>query len=160
MFAELPGGIGGLGKILLRPVLCSPTLAVDGHEDVDHQRHQGLVGADIRGRFLAADVLFARGQGKTQTTLAVAIVRSGRQAARASAGRIFRASRSRRSTGRQSQRNAERLRFHGDNVGLARRLDDAQRNRFGNRDHQHGAFLCAISAIAATSSIVPKKFGD
>jgi hypothetical protein len=33
------------------------------------------------------------------------------------------------------------MRLHRDHVRLARRLDDAQRNCFGNRHHQHRALL-------------------
>src|SRR5207302_230204 len=49
MFAELIGRIGGLGKILLCQLL-EPHLAIDRHEDVDHERDQGLVGANVRRR--------------------------------------------------------------------------------------------------------------
>ena len=33
------------------------------------------------------------------------------------------------------------MRFHGDDVGLTRRFDDAERNRFGDRDNQHRSML-------------------
>ena len=62
MLAELRGGVSGLGQILFGQFL-QPDFAVDGHEDVDHQRHQRLIGADIRSRLLAPNMLLAGGQG-------------------------------------------------------------------------------------------------
>ena len=37
----------------------------------------------------------------------------------------------------ESHRNTEGLRFHGNNVGSSRWLDDAERNGFGDRNHEH-----------------------
>ena len=57
--------------------------------------------------------------------------------------------------------NAERLRFHADDVGLGRRLHESEGNRL--RESRRSAarpLLWTMSAIAATSSMVPKKFGD
>src|SRR6476660_561174 len=72
MLAELSGSVRSLCQILLGQFL-QPSLAVDGHEDVDHQGNQRLIGADIRSRLFAPDVLLTSGQGQNETPLAIAI---------------------------------------------------------------------------------------
>jgi len=47
--------------------------AVDAHEDSSHQGDQRLIGADIRCRLLAADVLLAGGQRQTERAISVRI---------------------------------------------------------------------------------------
>ena len=70
MFAELVDGVSCLRQVLLRQ-FPQADLAVHSHKDVHHQRYQRLIGADVRSRFLAADVLLARCQRQHETALAV-----------------------------------------------------------------------------------------
>ena len=49
---------GGFGEVLLGQ-FAQPFLAVNGQEDRDHHGDERLVGADVRSRFFAADVLLA-----------------------------------------------------------------------------------------------------
>ena len=55
------GRVIGLGQIVLGE-FANAFLAVDRQEDGRHQRDQCLIGADVRGRLFAADVLLAGGQ--------------------------------------------------------------------------------------------------
>ncbi len=137
---ELARRISRLRQILLGQFL-QPDFAVDRHEDVDHQRDQRLIGADIRSRLLAADVLLARRQRQHESAPALLVDGLADQPP-GHLPHIFFARGDHAAVGTaESQRHAERLRLHGDHVGLARRLDDSQRNRFGDRNHQHRAML-------------------
>ena len=114
---ELTCGVSRFRQILLRQFL-QPDFAVHRHEDVDHQCDQSLIGADIRGRFLAADVLLARGQRKHESALALLVDGLADQAARHLAD-VFFARRNDAAVGAaEAQRHAERLGFHGDDVSL------------------------------------------
>ena len=102
---------------------------------------QRLVGADVRGRLLAADVLLAGGERQHESALAVAVARLADQAAGNLAHELLARRHHAAVRSAESERHAERLRLHADDVGLRRRLHDAQRNRLGDRDDQQRAFL-------------------
>src|SRR5258708_33834065 len=72
VLGKLQGGVGRLRKILFGQLL-QPNFAVNVHEDVDHQRDQCLVGANVRGRLFAANVLLAVGQSEYKTALATPV---------------------------------------------------------------------------------------
>src|SRR6185295_13239879 len=86
--AELSSSVCRLCQILFSQFL-QPNLAVDGHENVDHQSDQRLVGADIRRRLFATDVLLASGQGQNESALAIAICSLARQPPRHLANKLF-----------------------------------------------------------------------
>src|SRR5208283_1442052 len=67
---EFSGRIRRLRQVLLGQFFQSD-LTVDRHEDVDHERNQGLVGANVRGRFLAADVLLASCEREHESSTAL-----------------------------------------------------------------------------------------
>src|SRR5215472_19097609 len=72
VLAELTGGVSGLREILLSQFLQSH-FAVDSHKNVDHQRDQRLICADIRGGLLAPDVLLARGEREHESAFALLV---------------------------------------------------------------------------------------
>src|SRR5215468_4629680 len=88
MFAKLISGIRRFGEVLFGEFF-EPHLAVDGHEDVDHQRNQSLVGADVRGRSFTADVLLAGSEREYEAALAVTIGRLPRKSSRHLAHKLF-----------------------------------------------------------------------
>ena len=90
-----------------------PFRAVDGHEDGRHQRDQRLVGADVRGGLLAADVLLARGEREHEAALAVAVDGLADEASGHLAHELF-FRRDHAAVGAAvAERHAEGLRFHG-----------------------------------------------
>ena len=129
-----------MARLCVRQLL-QPFAAVDRHEDAAHQRDQRLVGADVRGRLLAADVLLAGGEREHESALAVAVAGFADQAAGHLANELVARGDHAAVRAAVSQRHAERLRFHADDVGFGRRLHDAERNRFGDGDDQQRAFL-------------------
>ena len=137
---ELRRRISRLRQILLGQLFQS-NFAVDRHENVDHQRDQRLVGADIRSRLLAPDVLLARSQSEHESAPALLVDRLAHQPSRHLPHKFFPRGNHAAVRTAKSQRHAERLRFHGDDVRLARWFHDSQRHRFGNRNHQHRSVL-------------------
>ena len=127
-------------QVVLRQIL-QTFLAVHGHEDADHERDQRLVGADVRRRLLAADVLLAGGKREHESALAVAVVSLADEAAGHLPHKLVARGHHAAVGAAKSERHAERLRFHADDIGLDGRLYDAQRNRFGDGDNQQRAFL-------------------
>ena len=132
--------IRGLRQILLRQ-LAQANLAVHRHENIHHERNQRLVGADIRGCFFAANMLFARCQGQNKSAPALLIGRLAHQPAGHLPHKFLARSNDTAIRSAESQGHAERLRLHRDNVGFARRLNDSQRNCLSNRNHQQRAIL-------------------
>ena len=128
----------GLGQVVLGQ-FAHALFAVNRQKDRRHQRHQRLIGADVRGRLLAADVLLPRSQRQNKSAIPCPIDRLPGQPSRHLAhilllGRDHAAERT-----AIAERHAERLRLHGDNVGLDRRPHHAERNRLGNRNDQQRA---------------------
>ena len=58
VLAELVHRIGSFGEVLFRQV-AQPDLTVNRHKYICHERNQRLIRANVRGRFLTANVLFA-----------------------------------------------------------------------------------------------------
>jgi hypothetical protein len=52
------------------------------------------------------------------------------------------------------------MRFHGDDVGLGGRAHDAERDASAMATTSSAPLAWTTSAMAATSSMVPKKLGD
>ena len=108
-------------------------------KDRRHQRDERLVGADVRGRLFAADVLLARGQRQNKAAIPCPVDRLPGEPARHLAHELFLGRDDAAERAAIAERHAERLRLHGDDVGLDRRPHDAERNRFGNRNNQQRA---------------------
>src|ERR1700733_5123947 len=125
VLTELGGCIGGLSQILLGK-LAQADLAVNRHKDVDHQRDQSLIRADIRGRLLAPNMLLASGEREHEAALAVFVSRlPGESAGHLADEFIFRGEDAAIRAAKANW-NSERLRLHGDNVTGPRRFDDTQ----------------------------------
>ena len=116
-------------------------LAVDRQEDGRHQGDQRLVGADVRGRLLAADVLLAGAERQDEAALAVAVLGLADEAARHLAEELFLAGDHAAVGSAESDGDAEALGFEGDDVGLGRGFDDAERDGLGDGDDQQRALL-------------------
>ena len=140
MFAELLSGVGRLGKVLFGQ-FAQTGFPIDGHEYIYHQRDQRLIGADVRCGFLATNVLFAGGEREHEATFAILIGGLADQPSRQLADKLF-ASRDHPTVRAAEPRgHAERLRFHGDNIGLPRGLNDSEGHSFRDRNDQHSAML-------------------
>src|ERR1035441_10361723 len=121
---------------LFRSEFSQSDFAVDGHENVDHERDQGLVGTDIRGRLLAPYVLLARGQSQDEASLAILVDGlTGEASGHLSYEFLFGGQHAAVGAA-EPERHSEGLRFHGHNVGGTRRLDNPKRYSFGDRDNQ------------------------
>src|SRR5579872_7440541 len=70
LLPELGSSISSLGQILLRQ-LFQAFAAINGHINCRHGGDERLVGADVGGGFLAADVLLAGGESEDKATFAV-----------------------------------------------------------------------------------------
>src|SRR5271165_421111 len=126
--------------------------AVHGHEDAAHQRDQRLIGADVRGRLLATDVLLAGGKRQHESALAVAIASLAHKASWHLAHKLVARSDYTAVRSAETKRHAEGLRLHTYDVGFSRRLHDAKRNRFGDRDDEQRALL--VNDCARLSGIL------
>ncbi len=131
VLAELVGCVRGLRQVLLRQ-FPQADLAIHGHEDVHHERDQRLVGANIRSRLFSPDVLFASRQGQHKAAFAVLVHGLTRQAARHLTNEFLFGGEHAAVGTAESERHSERLRFHGYDVGGARRLYDAERHGFSD----------------------------
>src|SRR5262249_28754202 len=114
---------------------------VDRHEDAAHQGNKSLVRADVRCRLLAADMLLARRQRQDESALAVTVASLTDEPTRHLANILVAGGDYAAVGTAESQRYAERLRFHAHNVGGGRRLHDAQRNRLSDRHDQQRTLL-------------------
>ena len=105
-----------------------------------HDGEQRLRGADVTGRFFAADVLFARLQGEAVGGFAVAIHRNTDEAAGHGAFEAVARCHECRVRPAEAERHAEALRVADDDVGVpfAGRGEDGQREEVG-RHYQHRA---------------------
>src|SRR5215468_7698671 len=149
--AELELHPGDLAERLRRVVrlgrgelarLAQADLAHDGHVDRRHEGAERHVGADVRGRFLAADVLFARLQGEDEAALAVEVHRGADQAAGHPTHQLLLDCEDTTMSAPRAPGGARRARFTG-SATTTRRAPAAW----------------AISPAAFTSSKQPKKFG-
>ncbi len=124
---------------LSRGERAQPRLAQQGHVDREGQRAEPRVGADVRRRLLAADMLLARRQRQHEAALAFGIDRLAAEAPRHLADILLLAAEQPDIRPAELQPDADRLAFADDDVGvhLARRLERAQRDRLGHhRDQQ------------------------
>src|ERR1700681_2626894 len=101
-------------------------LAVNGHENGSHEGNERLVGADVGGGFLAADVLFASSQGEAEGPIAARVLGLTDNAARYLAHELFLGGDDSRERTAVNRRNRKRLQLPGDDVGIARRLHQAE----------------------------------
>ena len=85
-------------------------------------------------------MLLARREGQHEAALAIFVFSLAHQTAGNLPDEFFFGGQHSRVGPTESERHAERLRFHGDNIGFTGRLHDTQRKRFGNRDHQQRTF--------------------
>ena len=129
----------GLGQVVLGQ-FADAFFAVDGEKDRRHQRDQSLIGADVRGRFFAADMLLARGEGQNEAAIPCPVDGLARKPARHLPQELLLGRDDAAERAAIAERHAKRLRFHGDDVGLDRRPHNAERNRLGNRHDQQRAF--------------------
>ncbi len=124
--AELFDRVRGLGQILFGKLL-QPDFAVDRHKDIDHQRHQRLIGANIRRRLLPPDVLLSRRQRQHETALSLLVRRLTHQPAGHLPYKFLSGGNHPAVRTAKSHRHTERLCFHGNDVSVPRRLDNSQR---------------------------------
>ena len=141
--------------------LDDPAAAEPGQVDDAGERVQRLRGADVRGRFLAADVLLARLQRQHEAAAAVDVDGLAGDPARHPAQVLL-------AGGEQAERGpaevepvAERLALADGDVdaAFAGRAQDAERDRvdLGDDDRRLavGAPSCAAALSAAASSTAP-----
>ena len=99
--------------------------------------YERFVGADVGGGLLAANVLFARGERQYEAAIACGVRGLSGEAAGHLSHEFFARGDHADVGAAVTGRNAEGLAFHGDDVGLRGRADDAERNGFGDgRDEQ------------------------
>src|ERR1700758_3503210 len=132
MLCELARRVRGLREILLRQ-FPQAYLSIDRHEDVDHERDQRLIGAYVRRSLLAPNVLLARGERENKSALALLVDGLADQASWHLADIFFPSGYHATVRATKAKRHAERLRFHGDDVGLPWGLHNAKRNGLGDR---------------------------
>ncbi len=147
-----------LGQVLLGQ-LTEALLTIDGHKDGDHHGNQCLIGADVGGRLFAADVLLAGAERQHEAALAVDVLGLADQAAGHLAQELLLAGDDAAIRSAKTNRHAKALGFQRDNIGLSRRLDDAQRDGFGNGDDQQGTL--AVNDLGDCSHVLddPKEVG-
>ena len=143
---------------------CKSARPEQRHVDRRRRHQQTLVGADVRGRLAAANVLLARLQRQREAGLAVEIDRAPDDAARHLA-HVFHA------RGHEAEVRSARGQRHAERLPVADR-----RCRRPSSPHSPGGFssasdigfttaitsapfACAQSVSASTSSSMPKKFG-
>src|SRR5580704_7468875 len=92
-----------------------------------------LVGADVRRRLFAADVLFARSERKYETAATLGVDGLAREAAGHLADEFVARSEHADKWTTITRRQTEALAFHRDDVGLGGRLHETKRDTFRNR---------------------------
>ena len=142
--------VGGIGRFLdvLPGHLPQPLLAQGLQEDRRPQGAEGLVGADVRGGPLAADVLLAGGQRQDEAAPAVLVDRLAGDPAGHLAQEFLLAGHEAEVGPAEAQREAERLGLAGDDVGpeLARALR-AEPSGQGLGDDGHRQGLDAVGGV-------------
>ena len=140
--------------------LAQAVLAQQAHIDGGCQGHQSLVGADVGGGFLAADVLLAGGQGQHVGALAAVIDRLAHQAAGHLAHIFFAGGKDTQVGTAKGQRDAQRLAFAGDDIGakLAGGFEQAQGDRV-DRDREQRAGLVRSFCQGGVVIDAPEEIG-
>ena len=129
-------GEARLGEILQRQ-LAQAFFADQAEMNRGGERVERFVGADVGGGLLAADVLLARGEREHEAAAPCGVGGLSGEAAGHLAHEFFARGDDADVRAAVARRNAERLAFHGDDVGLRGRANDAERNGFGDgRDEQ------------------------
>src|SRR5207244_11896089 len=101
------------------------------------QLDKRLVGADVGSRLLTTNVLLAGSESKNEAALTVLVGGLTDQTSWHLADVLFASGDPPAVWSTESKRHAERLCFHGNDIRLARRLHDAQRNCFRDGNYQH-----------------------
>ncbi len=118
-----------------------------------HQRRERVervVGADVRGRLLAADVLLARLQGEHEAAAAVDVARLADEAAGQTSHELGAHGHEAQAGAAVAHRIAERLRLADDDVRAerARRLQQAERDWVGDDDEQRARLVGEACRLA------------
>ena len=116
-------------------------LAKQGQVDGERERAQHRAGADVRGRLLAADMLLAGRKRQDEAALAFGVDSFAGEPARHLADMLLAAGEQADIGAAELQPDADRLAFANDDVRahLARRADQAERDRLGNDGDQQRA---------------------
>src|ERR1700691_1683157 len=117
---------------ILKRLFAQPFFAKQAKVNRSRQRIQGFICANVRSSFFAADMLFASCQRENETSASLCVRRLAGEAA-GHLAHVF-IPRGDHADIRSSVagRNAERLAFHGHNIGFRGRTKYAERNSFGN----------------------------
>ena len=115
--------------------------AINREEDGSHQSHECLICTDVRSSLLAANVLLACRQRQAETAIAFAIHSLANQASRHLAQILLLRCDHPAERAAITERHAEGLRLHADDIRLHRGPNDAERNRLCNRHNQQRAFF-------------------
>src|SRR5207237_1902978 len=115
VLTDLLIGVHGLGELMPGKFL-QTDFAMDGHENVGHQRNERLISADVRCSLFTPNVLFTGGECENKTAFAAAIRGLADQASGHLANIGFARGNHAAVRTAECERHAERLRFHGDNV--------------------------------------------
>src|SRR5579864_6001085 len=114
-------------------------LAEQGEMNRRCKRAKCLIGANVRGGLLAANVLFARGECEDKTTAPFRISRLPSKAAGHLANIFVTRGDDANERTAITRREAKALAFHSHDVGLRRRLHKAKRNTFSNDANEQSA---------------------
>ena len=125
-------------------------LAHHAHIDAGGQGHQPLVGADVAGRFLAADVLLARAQGHHVSASPVLIHRLADDAPGDLAHVLAARGEEAQVRPAEAERDAQRLPLAHDDVRAqrARRLEQAQSERVSHDAQQRAGGVNRAGQVA------------
>ena len=141
-------------------------LAQQRHMDAERQRAQAGIGADVRGRPLAADVLLAGRQRQHPGAAAVGVDGLAAQAARHLAHEIGPGGEQADIGAAEVEADAEALAFAGDDVGahVTGGFQCPERYRLGDDDHQQRpgfvAFLCQVGGVVQIAEKVRRLHDD
>ncbi len=126
------------------------------------ERNQSFVSADVRSRFFAANVLFARRECQHETSASFFVVSFADEPAGNLSRVLFPRRKQTDIWTTKRQRHSKRLSFSDDDVGAARPGDFSNPNEIASviATTSKAPFACAASARPLQSSMQPKKFGD
>ena len=134
------GRVVGLGQVV-QCQLAHAFFAVNREVDGGHQRDQCLVGADVGGSLLPADVLFAGGKREHKAAAAFCVYGFAHQPAGHLPQVLFLGGDHAAIGAAIAERDPERLRFERDDIGFDRRPHHTQRDSLRDRDDQQRTFL-------------------
>ncbi len=139
---DLVGGVMRLVPAEFRH-LTQPILAEQFHVDRRRQRHQALIGADVAGRLLAADVLLARAERHHVSLVAVGVERLADNAPGDAADLRHFGGEEADVRSAVAERDAERLPLTDDDVRaeFAGAFEQRQRQRISDEDQQRARFV-------------------